>query len=278
MAARPDLQGVPETMLWPLWNRACEARRSRGLIHDPAAIELVEALDYPFARHFGRPSVLHAVRARFFDDLIRAHLQRYPQAAIVAIGEGLETQRLRLDDAQPKAWVSVDLPEAMAVRERLLPAAAGEIRLACSALSPQWWDAVPASEPPLLLAAGVLMYLDRAEVQALLAALARRFPGAAIAFDCIPRALSAKTLRGWQVTPHYRAPPMPWGEDAHQLPHFLASLPGVRLVACTSFLGAYPARAPLLAWLDRIAWLRNRYSPSLVVVAVERLRRDFSAG
>jgi O-methyltransferase involved in polyketide biosynthesis len=31
----PNLEGVPETMLWALYNRAAEARRPDALIADP---------------------------------------------------------------------------------------------------------------------------------------------------------------------------------------------------------------------------------------------------
>ena len=34
-----DLSGVPETMLWPLWNRAAEMRRADRLIDDPKGFE-----------------------------------------------------------------------------------------------------------------------------------------------------------------------------------------------------------------------------------------------
>jgi len=34
----PNLEGVPETMLWALYNRAAKARRPDALIADPLAI------------------------------------------------------------------------------------------------------------------------------------------------------------------------------------------------------------------------------------------------
>jgi O-methyltransferase involved in polyketide biosynthesis len=44
------LSGVPETLLWTLWLRAGEAARADSVIDDPRAVELVEAIDDPFAR------------------------------------------------------------------------------------------------------------------------------------------------------------------------------------------------------------------------------------
>lgn len=269
MKTRPDLSGVPETMLWPLWNRACESLRPDGLIRDPVAVSLVERIDYPFRQRFGRPSVLHAVRARFFDDVVLAHLREHPEAAVVALGEGLETQRLRLGQSAPRAWLSVDLPEARSIRDRLIELAPGEQRVAASALSQSWWDAVPPHAPPLFIAAGLLMYFTASDVTQLLAGLATRFPRARVAFDCIPRLLSNRTLRGWRVTSSYRAPPMPWGEDEDQLPAYLNSVNGLRLETCLSFFHAYPKRTPLMALIGRAQRVRFRYSPTLVVARFE---------
>ena len=61
------LSGVPETLLWPLWNRAAETRRPDRLIVDPMAADLVDRIDYDFAAHFGRPNAFHGIRARMGD-------------------------------------------------------------------------------------------------------------------------------------------------------------------------------------------------------------------
>jgi O-methyltransferase involved in polyketide biosynthesis len=50
------LRDVPETLLWPLYNRASWAGRPGALLHDPRAIEICNSIDDPFARHFGPPS------------------------------------------------------------------------------------------------------------------------------------------------------------------------------------------------------------------------------
>ena len=74
---RVDLEGVPETMLWPLWHRSYEAQRSDRLIDDPLSIKLVNQIDYDFRASFGRHNRGHGIRARYCDDLIRDFLRRY---------------------------------------------------------------------------------------------------------------------------------------------------------------------------------------------------------
>ena len=105
-----DLSGVPETMLWPLWNRAGESRRRDRLLADPMSVDLVGRIDYDFAGHFGPPNVFHAIRARVCDDLIRDYLARAKgKGTVIALGEGLETQLWRVDDKSMN-WISVELP------------------------------------------------------------------------------------------------------------------------------------------------------------------------
>jgi O-methyltransferase involved in polyketide biosynthesis len=207
---------VPETLLWPLYNRAMFASRPGALLRDPRAIEIKNAIRYPYAEHFGRPNEAHALRALRFDDEVRRFLSSHPDGMVVALGEGLETGFWRVDNGRVR-WLAVDLPETIAVRSRWLPDGDRHHSLACSALDLRWMDAVDPSRGVFLMAEGLLMYFERTEVERLLAACAERFPGSAMMFDVIPRWLSKKTLRGWQMTKKYRTPPMPWGIDVNEL-------------------------------------------------------------
>jgi O-methyltransferase involved in polyketide biosynthesis len=94
----------------------------------------------------------------------------------------------------------------------------------------RWTDQIETPDGVLLTAQGLLMYLPRDKVHELIAACARRFPGAALVFDTVPKWFSAQTTRGAIRTPQgYQAPPMPWGVDGNEL-DALAALPGVATV------------------------------------------------
>jgi hypothetical protein len=87
----------------------------------------------------------------------------------------------------------------------------------------------------------------------------RRFGSALFMFDHIPRWMSARTLKGWQKTPHWRAPPMPWGVDGNDVaPLMRAWLPDAQ-VRCWAF-GAAPL--PLCAAVLRI-WRLAGWLPGL---------------
>jgi O-methyltransferase involved in polyketide biosynthesis len=212
----PGLADVPETMLWALHNRACEARRHGGVLVDPDSVRIHAAIDYDFVRHFGRPMGSLAVRAAAIDRALRHWLERHPDGCVVSLGEGLETQARRVDNGRVR-WLSVDLPDAIRLRERFLAPTDRFRHLAVSALDPAWMNAVDPSADVFIVAQGLLMYLEPEKVRHLLCAIADRFPGADMVFDVVPRWFSRLTLLGLKQTPHYRLPPMPWGIDRNEL-------------------------------------------------------------
>ena len=257
-----DLSGVPETMLWPLWNRAIETRRSDRVLADPMALDLVERIDYDFPGHFRKPTVFHPVRARVCDDLIRDYLSRADEPVVVSLGEGLDSQLWRIDDDRLH-WVSVDVPEAIRVREQLLPSHPRASSVTCSALDPSWMDALPANAQPFITAAGLLMYFTGQEVRSLLTRISERFRGAEIYFDTIPPFFSRKTLKGWKVTKRYTAPPMPWGISYEDIPAFLRSIPNLEPALVQTYADPYPKRTRLFKLLSYIRPIRRALAGGL---------------
>ncbi len=211
---RIELEGVPETLLWTLYHRAVEAGRPDAVIRDPLALSLVERIDYPFAACFGEGGLgrWQAARALTFDRQVRRFAAAHPTGTVVALGEGLETQFWRVDDGRIR-WVTVDLPEVIDPRERLLPPSPRRRSVAGSALDPAWVDEVAAgaAEGVLVTAQGLLMYLDRDEAHGLIATCARRLPGAAMVFDTVPGWLAERSrgaLHGLLLPALNRLPPV----------------------------------------------------------------------
>ncbi|GLY72012.1 class I SAM-dependent methyltransferase [Actinoallomurus iriomotensis] len=212
---RVELTGVPQTLLWNLYHRAAEARRPDGLLDDPRAVELVDAIDFPFER-FGEPAMAqwHALRVLCFDRAVRRFMTAHPGGTVVALGEGLETQFWRVDDGRVR-WLTVDLPETVEVRRRLLPDDPPRRRtLAGSALDLAWTDEVDADEGVLISTQGLLMYLQPDEVRSLIAACAERFPGGTLVFDAVPHFMAERSRRGgMNPGAAYQAPAWHWSLD-----------------------------------------------------------------
>ncbi|MEM9771226.1 MAG: class I SAM-dependent methyltransferase [Cyanobacteria bacterium P01_D01_bin.73] len=208
------LKDVPETMLWTLHNRAGEAMRKDGVLSDPKSVEIYQAIDYDYERSFGKSEPSHALRSLVFDRAIATFLKDFPDSNIVNLGEGLETQRFRVQAPKAK-WYSVDLPEAIATREKFIQPDERHQHLSLSALDRSWMDAVPKDKPTIVTAQGLFMYLPEQEIKALIEDIFQTFAPCNLVFDTIPRWLSKKTTseKGWGKTEHYTTPPMPWGID-----------------------------------------------------------------
>lgn len=265
---RVDLADVPETMLWTLHNRAHESLREDSGYTDPEAVRIYQSIDYDFERSFGKAEPSHAVRSTMMDAVVRQFVTLHPGACVVNLGEGLETQRYRLAELDAH-WFSVDLAEAMAVRERFIQPDQRHQHLVTSATDMSWCDAIPAHAPVVITAQGLLMYFPEEQVQALLQQLTLRFPGAWVVFDTIPEWLSRKTCspEGCFKTPHYRTPPMPWGISPQHLEALLRRwLPTLERIQISPYK-RFP-RGPmrwLLPLMNAVPFLRH-HTPVMVTL------------
>jgi O-methyltransferase involved in polyketide biosynthesis len=271
------LEGVPETTLWTLYHRAKDSQRPGSRLSDPKAIELVEAIDFPFAEKFG-----HKIggldgwigeRALTFDQEVRSVLATDPAAMVAVLGEGLETQFWRLDNGQVR-WLTVDLPETAAVRRALVGEDPPRRRLfAGSALDEDWFEVLGASpsDRVVVVAQGLLMYLPPREVEALIAKCAERFRGGVMLFDTVPAWTSWITRQGWAKSPSgYKVPVMSWGVDAGDHDRFRRIHPNIVGVRAVTVPRGPGALSRVLIPLGRSLPVIKRGMPSIV-------RLDFGA-
>jgi O-methyltransferase involved in polyketide biosynthesis len=263
----PGLTGISETMLWSLHNRACEARRPDGILRDPDAIRIHDLIDYDFEHHFGKPGGSLAARAAQIDIAVRRWLLRHPDGAVVSLGEGLETQSTRVDNGRVR-WLSVDLPPAIALRERFIIPTQRFRHLPVSALSPEWMDIADPAAGLCIIAQGLLMYLPAPLVAGLFFSIAETFPGATMIFDTIPRWFSRLTMHGLNQTRHYRLPPMPWGIDRDEISPTLKTWhPNLSDVALLDYRAPRGAHRFATGMIDNLPVLRHEV-PSLVKIRI----------
>jgi O-methyltransferase involved in polyketide biosynthesis/SAM-dependent methyltransferase len=179
-----ELGAVGETLLIPLYGRATLTREGSGLIDDPRAVEMVEAIRYDFSRFDGAMSLQGSVlRTRILDHWVQSWLALHPQGTVVEIGAGLNTRFERVDNGRAR-WIELDLPESMALRRRFFAPSDRRTMLATSVLDTDWFETVAATGGPwLFVAEAVLIYLPESDVRALFGRIARCFPGSLAAFD-----------------------------------------------------------------------------------------------
>ncbi len=181
---------VQETLLIPLLGRAQQTRDGTGLLWDPKAVEIVDSLDYDFAKWKGIRSLLGAsIRTRMFDDQVKAFLEANPTGTVVEIGAGLNTRYERLDNGQAR-WLELDLPDSMALRKRFFHDSARRSMLAASFVDTSWHELVFALPPPYcFVSEAVIIYLDAPVVERSIRSLSAAFSGATLLTDTTSSAM-----------------------------------------------------------------------------------------
>jgi len=181
--SRPDLGEVQETLLVPLYGRARDATARRSILNDVRARELVDGIDYDFARFSGGLLLTTVLRTSVFDAWVRGFISRHPAGTVVEIGTGLNTRFERTDNGQVR-WFDLDLPDTIELRQRFFTQTDRQTMIAGSVLDTDWFDTVNAGPGPhLFVAEGVFAYLTETQVHGAITNLANRFPGSLIAFD-----------------------------------------------------------------------------------------------
>jgi O-methyltransferase involved in polyketide biosynthesis len=263
------LTGVSETALLTLQVRANEARRPDSIISDPMAIELVDGIDFDFAKfgHARRQDM--ALRALAFDKATTDYLLDHPAATVVALAEGLQTSFYRVGAtgvSDQFRWLTVDLPPIIELRSKLLPPSDRVTLCAESALDYAWMDRVDASDGVFITAEGLLMYLQPSEAMGLITECAKRFPGGRMMFDLPPSWAAGLASRGMRTSLRYRIPPMPFAMSASEAARLVDIVPGVRTVLDVSYP---PGRGKLLntaMWAAQRLPLFDSVRPSMTLL------------
>ena len=192
---------VQETLVIPLFGRLVCSERFPELFSDPEAKGICDSLDYDFAEKRKKMESLAGlfgaleVAQRQYDLRweAEAYLKAHPRAAVVNLGCGLDDTFTKCDNGLCRGW-NIDFPDVIRERNELLPPGERETNLAWDLNDYGWMDRIDDSKGAFFFAAGVFNYFRTEEVRRLFDAMARRFPGGALAFDaCNER--GAKLMR-----------------------------------------------------------------------------------
>lgn len=211
----PDLGTVQETLLTPLCARADQYGRPDAIVHDKRAMEIVRSMEYDFDKIRKFPDTLTgcAIRAAIFDRWMAEFLQQHDDAAIVLIGEGLDTTYDRNDDGRAE-WFEIDFPDVIDLRRQLIGTSERRTMIAGSVFEEEWIDQVRAAgrSPILFQAAGVFMYLPPEKIRSLLGLLADHFPGSTLLFDTCST-MAKRNSHRWEATVRTTNAVYQWGID-----------------------------------------------------------------
>ena len=262
MKEKIKLSGVPETMLQTIYARAKESG-GRGTIHDTKAEEIVGKLDYDFTLAEKDTAMHSGVIARtiVLDRLTKAWLSAHPGAVVVNIACGLDTRCYRMKGFCH--WYNLDLPETMAVREKLLPESGTISQIAMSAMEDWGSEISEQNVPVLILMEGLTMYLNAKDVQQIFAVISGRFSQATVFVETMNPAMvrhfKEKSIDASNAK-------FNWGiKNGKALAELL---PDFRFVEEHSLTEGMAAFAPVYKLLDRLPAVRN-ISNKIIVLEKE---------
>jgi O-methyltransferase involved in polyketide biosynthesis len=192
---------IGETLLMTLYMKCRESKKKYPIISDKIACELVNKINYDFSKFdkANNTSVGVAIRANYFDEMLKSFIKSSQKPVIVIIGSGLDSRYERIGQVAKKAFFyQLDIPEVMQIREQLLPAHENESLVFASMFETQWMDDIKQAHPEgqfLFIIEGVLMYFKREDVKTVFQNIAEKFPDGEILFDIINVLLSKNSHR-----------------------------------------------------------------------------------
>jgi methyltransferase (TIGR00027 family) len=136
------------------------------------------------------PNMSNVARARYIDDLLRAHLAANPRLQVVLIGCGFDSRAFRLTGG---SWLELDEPQLIAYKNERLPAAEAPNplrRLAIDFQTESLRDKMQpfaGALPTVFVIEGVTMYVTAESLRATLEVLRSLFPDQQIIADLMTR-------------------------------------------------------------------------------------------
>ena len=262
MREKIKLSGVPETMLQTIYARAKESR-GRGAIHDAKAEEIIEKLDYDFSLADKDTAMRSGVIARtiVLDRMTKEWLASHPGAVVVNIACGLDTRCYRMSGYAH--WYNLDLPETMAVREKLLPESGTISQITMSAMEDWGSEISEQNVPVLIVIEGLTMYLNAKDVQQIFKVISSRFSKATVFVETmnpmIVKRFKERSIEGSHAN-------FTWGiKNGKALAELL---PDFRFVEEHSLTEGMAAFVPIYKLLDRLPAVRS-ISNKIVVLKKE---------
>lgn len=189
MKVKVALTGTPETTLVPLIAKSLDAKHPKPLLHDVWAKSVLEKLDHDTSKYLigDQERVTYSQRARYFDNWTAEFLAEHPRATVLHLACGLDSRCLRLDWAATGVrWIDIDLPDVVALRQKLLPDPKGDYSLVgADVTEDKWLEQIPADRPTVIVFEGLSMYLSETVNHRLIQRLVGHFKTGQLLFDAI---------------------------------------------------------------------------------------------
>jgi O-methyltransferase involved in polyketide biosynthesis len=173
------LPGVSATMLVTLAAKALVATDAPEIQYrDRRSHEILRELEVDPRSFNLNPSEVRAVvlRSQWFGQTVRRFRERHPDGLCINLGCGLDPSFEDLEEAGDGrfSWIDIDLPMVIAIRRRFFKETARRRIMAGDITNSQLFASIPwdIGRPAIVVAEGVLFFLQRMQVETLFRAQA----------------------------------------------------------------------------------------------------------
>jgi len=220
-----DLKGVSETLLIPLHFRTEACKSDSSGFKDEVGESFHDAIVYDWGKLDASPmatfgSRMMVARTAIFDELVRNFLEKAPDGLVANLGAGLDTRFHRIDNGRVE-WIELDLPEVIALRQKLHePESKRHRMIAASVLDEDWVVEIKrySRGRVLFVAEGLLPYFTEEEHRKIFTCLAENFSGAEMLFQTSAPSLISGLIQYSALSKMGSKVELQWGlEDSEQV-------------------------------------------------------------
>jgi len=182
-----------ETLFVCLRAKALDSRQKNSILHDTKADEILKSIDYNFDKIEASASfdgdMPTTWRAKHFDDWTQEYIAANEHAVVVHLGCGLDSRITRVNPPATVSWFDVDYPEVIELRKNFFSESTQYKMIASSVTDSGWLQKIPSNRPVIIVAEGLLIYLDPDDVEELFHRIIDYFPHGQIVFDAMSKSI-----------------------------------------------------------------------------------------
>ena len=201
-----ELPDVAQTGMLTFYCHVIESQNPNPILVDEKAVDISRQLNPLFEKSSNKllrnlakgkikdELVVHiTLRAKRYDEYVRAFLKKYPDGILVNLGCGMDSRFLRIDNGRLTCF-DIDLPEMIEFKKRFYTETDRCHLLGMSVFDYAWMDLVEKAgkHQVLFMAEGLFMYLDAVKVKDLILTLQSRFPGSELVCEAVKETFTRK--------------------------------------------------------------------------------------
>lgn len=177
------MNNVNKTLYIPLYGKAWVSKKGLFL-NDPKAEEIWEREGFPLKGKASSKWLAYymGIRSAVFDEWVRNQLTNHPDSIVLHIGCGLDSRVLRVKH-DGGHWYDLDFPAVIDERKRYYEENESYTMIGSDLCADDWLDQIPQTRSAVVVMEGVSMYVEPAQLQAILAKIASHFESTVLLAD-----------------------------------------------------------------------------------------------